>query len=133
MVTQTLQTTRRVSTEEDSPRTYKREKTIYRTYQAIWFFVGFIEILLAFRFLFEALGANAYSGFTSFIYGVSYPFALPFRGIFSITYTQYSFIDWTLLVAGIVYAVVGWGLVAFLRFIKPVTHEEMKETINSSV
>ena len=57
---------------------YQAKKAIFRSYQVIWYLLGVIEVLLGFRVLLKLLGANVQSGFTSFIYSVSSPFALPF-------------------------------------------------------
>lgn len=70
---------------ESPQKEYKTKKAIFRTYQVIWYILGVIEVLLAFRILLKLLGANTYSGFTSFIYAISSPFATPFAGILGIT------------------------------------------------
>src|SRR5579872_72155 len=87
---------------EEHPRAYQKKKAIFRTYQVVWYVLGIIEVLLAFRFAFEALGANSYSSFTSLIYALSYPFVQPFQGIFGVIITQRSIFDWSIIVAGIV-------------------------------
>src|SRR5688572_33376711 len=55
---------------------------------AIFYIVGVIEVILIFRFMLKILGANPGSGFVSFIYNISSPFEMPFRGIFSSAATQ---------------------------------------------
>ncbi|TSD01061.1 MAG: hypothetical protein Athens071425_508, partial [Parcubacteria group bacterium Athens0714_25] len=49
-------------------------KPLYRGTQIVWYLLGLLEILLAFRFILKLLGANMEAGFTSFIYGVTYIF-----------------------------------------------------------
>ncbi len=44
---------------------------------------GIIMLLVALRFLFALLGANASNGFANFIYSVSRPFVSPFFGLFN--------------------------------------------------
>ena len=62
----------------DSPqKTYQTKKAIFRSYQIIWYFLGVIEVLLAFRVILKFLGASTFSGFTNFIYAISSPLALP--------------------------------------------------------
>lgn len=108
-----------------SPRTeYNETKSILRSYNLIWFIVGFINVVLVFRFFFELLGANPYNAFTQFIYALSYPFAAPFRSIFGVTNVATAYFDWSILVAIIVYLLIGYGLVQLLRIAKPVTRDD---------
>jgi hypothetical protein len=51
--------------------------------RVIYLIGGVLLTLLALRFLLALLGANPANGFASFIYDVSYPFAVPFFGLFS--------------------------------------------------
>ena len=53
-------------------------KPLYHGTQVVWYIVGVLEILLAFRFFLKLLGANPSAGFTDFIYDVTYVFASPF-------------------------------------------------------
>ena len=69
--------------EEAPQKVFDKKKRIFRLNQIIWYILGVIEILLAFRIVLKALAANQGSGFTNFIYTISNPFALPFRGILS--------------------------------------------------
>src|SRR5260221_10340600 len=67
--------------EETPQKTYQTKKAIFRTYQVLFYILGLIEILLAFRLLLKLMGASQASGFTDFIYAISGPFATPFLGI----------------------------------------------------
>lgn len=81
VATRVIKTTRK---EEPQVRTehpqivYQKKKAIFRTYQVIWYLLVVIEVLLVFRISLKALGANSFSGFTSLIYTLSDPLALPF-------------------------------------------------------
>src|SRR6266550_1429011 len=79
----------------DARQTYQEKKAVIRSYNAIWYFVGLIVSLLAFRFIFELLGANPYNGFVQMVYTLSYPFAVPFQSIFGITSVAHSTFDWS--------------------------------------
>ncbi len=84
----------------NSPRT----RPLYRGTQIVWYVLGVLEALLAIRFIFKLLGANAGAGFTSFIYGITYPFAAPFIGVFSTSrVVEGSIFEWTTLLAMLVY------------------------------
>jgi len=85
----------------------------------IWYIVGFIGILLAFRFVLKLLGANPNSGFVDFIYAVSGVLTAPFDNIFGVTGTTAgevsSVFEPSILVAGVVYMLIGWGIVKLLN------------------
>ncbi len=89
---------------------------------AVWFLVGLMEFLLAFRLLLKLLGANPSSGFVSFVYTVTSGFTAPFRGIFSTPTTQgditTSVFETGTLLAMVVYALVGWGVVKLVNLNK---------------
>ncbi len=78
-------------------------KPLYRGTQIVWYILGILEALLAFRFVLKLLGANSAAGFTSFIYNVTYPFAAPFLNVFKITKVEGSVFEWTTLLAMLVY------------------------------
>ena len=125
-------TQQNVAVETGSPqKEYKTKKAIFRTYQVIWYILGTIEVVLAFRVLLKLLGANAQSGFTGFIYGVSNPFALPFAGILGITGVSTMILEWSTLIAMAVYAVVAYGIVALFQLVKPTNEEEVEQTVDN--
>ena len=80
--------------------------------RVIWYVAGVIIVLLLMRFMLSLLGANRGNGFADFVYGLSYPFAAPFFGLFSYT-ARYgvSRFEFETLVAALVYALVAWGIV----------------------
>lgn len=116
----------------DSPqKTYQTKKAIFRTYQVVWYILGIIEVVLAFRIMLKLLGANALSGFASFIYAVSGPFALPFAGILGTTVSSSSVFEWSTLIAMVVYFIVSYGIVALFQLIKPTNQEEVEGTVDN--
>lgn len=70
-------------------------RPLYRGTQIVWYILGIVEILLAFRLVLKLLGANAGAGFTNFIYTVTAPFASPFVSVFRTTKAQGSTFEWT--------------------------------------
>ena len=82
----------------------------------VYFLMGALLVLLAFRFTLSLLGANKGNGFADFIYGASYPFVQPFFSLFNYD-MQYgtSRVEFETLVAMAVYAVVGGGIIALIR------------------
>jgi uncharacterized protein YggT (Ycf19 family) len=109
---------------------YTKKKVIFRTYQIIWYILGVIEVLLAFRFVLRVLGANQASGFTAFIYALSSPFAYPFRGIVRATQVDSSVWEWSTLIAMIVFAVIAYGLVKLFQLVKPTDPVEVEQTVD---
>jgi len=85
----------------------------------VYFFLGALEILLAFRLVLKLTGASLASGFVSFIYGLTGIFLLPFEGIFSRVSGQgvetTAVFEPATVVAIIVYAILAWGFVKLLR------------------
>ena len=89
----------------------------FRAAAVVGFIVGAVEIFIAARFLGKLFGASANSAFVSFIYQVSGVFVAPFTGIFGDTGTKTNTFETASLVALVVYAVIGWGLVVMIRII----------------
>lgn len=111
---------------EAPQKVYEKKKTIFRFNQIIWYILGLIEILLIFRVILKALGANQYAGFTSLIYSVTAPLALPFSGILRIYTTGTSTIEWSTVIACVVYLCIAWGLVYLLDLIYPITPKDVE-------
>lgn len=89
----------------------------YRAVQIIWFVTSLITTLIAIRFVLKLLGASTQSGFVTFVYSLTDALVAPFRAIFSATSEQTSTVDVASLVAIVVYALVGWGLVSLAKLI----------------
>lgn len=81
----------------------------------IYYIVGFITTLLVLRIVLLLLAANQGNGFVDFVYAVSGFFAMPFYGIFNYTPAYgSSMLELSSIVAILIYALVGWGLVKLL-------------------
>lgn len=89
----------------------------FRAAATVGFIVGAIDIVIAARFLGKLLGASAQSAFVNFIYQVSGPLVAPFTGIFGDSGTKTNTFETASLVALVVYAVIGWGLVVLIRIV----------------
>jgi hypothetical protein len=89
----------------------------FRAAAAVGFIVGVVDILIAARFLGKLFGASVQSAFVNFIYQVSAPMVAPFTGIFGDTGSKTNTFETASLVAIVVYAVIGWGLVVLIRII----------------
>lgn len=111
---------------EAPQKVFEKKKTIFRTNQIIWYILGLIEVLLAFRFALKTLGANPFIGFTSFIYAITTPLTAPFNGILGVSTSGNSIIEASTIIAGIVFLCVAWGLVYLLDLIYPITPTDVE-------
>src|ERR1700694_4909699 len=82
-----------------------------RVIQAVWWIVGFIEVLIAIRFVLKLFGANP-APFVRFMYDVTWPLVAPFHGIFNTAQEGKSILEPESLVAMAIYALIGWGIVS---------------------
>jgi uncharacterized protein YggT (Ycf19 family) len=87
----------------------------FRAVAVVGFVVGVIDIIIAARFLGKLLGASSQSAFVTFIYNVSSPLVAPFKGIFGNGGSSANSFETASIVAMVVYAVIGWGLVVLIR------------------
>lgn len=97
-------------------RAAARLNTIGKTIEGIWIVVGILEALMAMRFIFEIAGAHRSAGFIQFLYGVTNPFVLPFDGIFPIGRAGAYIFDPNILVAMVIWALLGVLLTRLLTF-----------------
>lgn len=115
-----VQTTRRVTTAtdptvEDRPVAVEHVGTSTAE-RVIYFIMGLLLSILAFRFVLSLLGANRENTFANLIYGISYPFVAPFFGLFGyeVEYGRSRF-EIETLVAMAVYALLAYGIVKLVR------------------
>ncbi len=108
----------------DSSYSSSTTKPLYRGTQVVWYILGLIEVLLAFRFVLKLLGANPEAGFSAFIYAVTYVFAAPFLNVFRITHVAGSTVEWTTILAMFVYWVLAFGIIKMFLMGKTVSTPE---------
>ncbi|MFA6520375.1 MAG: YggT family protein [Candidatus Paceibacterota bacterium] len=99
-------------------------KPLYRGTQIVWYVLGVLEVLLAFRFVLKLLAANPYAGFSSFIYKLSYIFAAPFLSVFKMSRVEGSIFEWTTLLAMLVYWLIAFGIIKMFLMGKTVSTPE---------
>ena len=97
-----------------------KQATNRQTYEyLVYYILGALEILLAFRLVLKIAGASTGSAFVRLIYGISSFFVMPFEGIFRRFSTQgletTSVLEPSTIVAIIVYAILAVGIVKFIR------------------
>ncbi len=97
---------------------------IYRGTQVVWYLLGFLEAILAFRFVLKLLGANPTAGFTDLLYSLSYPFVAPFLNVFRVGKLEGSVVEWTTLLAMLVYWLLALGVLKLLLMSRSVSTPE---------
>ncbi|MBU7006241.1 YggT family protein [Phosphitispora fastidiosa] len=88
----------------------------------VYYILGVLEVLFAFRLIFKLLGANPWSGFVAFIYSVSQVFLAPFINIFRPGVTRgnmtQAVLELATVIGMIVYAILAWGIVKLIEIIR---------------
>ena len=97
--------------------------------RVVWFAFGFIEVLIAVRFVLKVLDANAQTGFVRLVYGASAVFMTPFNAVFATQRFSGARVEWSALVAIAVYALIGWGVVKLVHAVSPRRSSETIERV----
>lgn len=99
----------------------KKTESSLTSRRVVYYILGILEILLAFRLVFKILGANPGSGFVSFIYSITELFMVPFTAIFRSAATEgietKAVLEPSTIIAMIVYALIAWGIVKLIIII----------------
>jgi hypothetical protein len=104
--------------EEYQDKNLERENKSSWAANIIYFLLSVVEVILGLRFVFRLLGANQNNSFTLFLYSLSHVFVAPFNGIFhDQTLGTSSVFELSTLIAMLVVALIGWGLVALCRLV----------------
>lgn len=106
-----------------------RNISLYRLRHIVWFILGFVEIFLLFRFTFKMIGANTLSGFTDFIYTLSTPLVIPFVGIIPSAISGVSLIEWSTLIAMVVYLLLAYSILELLQLMRPIRASSQRRVI----
>ena len=96
----------------------KTDKESFTSRRVIYYILGVLEVLLAFRWIFKLLGANPNSGLVSFIYSITRVFLVPFTAIFRSATTEgietRAVLEPSTIIAMLVYALIAWGIVKII-------------------
>lgn len=98
-------------------REQDREQRLFsfKTSQLIWLAFGLVEALIAMRIVLKLIGANSASLFAAFIYDVSYIFLFPFEGLVGTPAAGGAVLEFSSIIALIIYALLAWGTVRIVR------------------
>ena len=105
-------------------------KPLYRGTQIVWYVLGLLEVLLAFRFALKLFGANPAAGFSKIIYDTTYVFAAPFINVFHLTQVAGSVFEWTTILAMLVYWLVAIAIIKLFLMGKTVSTPEAAVKLN---
>ncbi len=101
------------TTEVNAPPTSRQR--MRRTSKTIRFIFVVIEILLALRFFLKFIGANPSSPFGIFLFGLTDPLAAPFESLLANPTMGTEEIEFTTLLALIIYPIFGWIVVRSIQ------------------
>lgn len=90
---------------------------IYSVTRLLYYMLDIVEVVLAFRFMLRLLGANADTQFVKAVYALSEPLVAPFRGVFSRVAVEGTVVEWSSLVAMIVYAIAAYALIRLITLL----------------
>ena len=82
----------------------------WRAVQLVYLIFGVIDGLLVIRLILKLLGANPTAGFSNWVYNVTAFFLTPFKNILPTFGTAQSQLEMSVLLAILVYALLGWAL-----------------------
>lgn len=99
-------------------------KPLFKGTQIVWYVLSLLEALLAFRFVLKMMGANPDAGFSSLVYGITWPFTAPFLAVFQRTTVLGSVFEWTTLLAMLVYWLIAIAIVRLFLISKTVSTPE---------
>lgn len=108
--------------EEQRPLTYREVRhttgdarlTARKARQAVWYFFGVVETLLALRFILLAVGANPANPFFNFLTGLTAPLAGPFASLVDTPRLGDSILELGTLFAMIIYLLLAIGIAKLL-------------------
>ncbi|MCL5666248.1 MAG: YggT family protein [Patescibacteria group bacterium] len=92
-------------------------------HQVVSILLFILEVILILRLVLHLLAADPYNAFVKFIYNVSAPLVAPFQGIFpavsSNSVTSGSVLEWSTIIAMIIYAIVAFIIEWIIDLVSP--------------
>ncbi|MGV8983281.1 YggT family protein [Clostridium sp.] len=109
---------------------YRSKDINFKLRKIVYYIMGIIEVILAFRLVFKFLGANPGNTFVSLIYTISKKIIAPFSGIFRSAVNKgietKSVWEPTTIIAMIVYALIAYGVVRLIEIFSNNRHRELR-------
>lgn len=114
----------------ENNETNKTQDNNLKLRKIVYYILGILEAIFAFRLVFKLLGANPGNAFVSLIYNISGAFLAPFSGIFRTAVTKgietKSVLEPATIIAMIVYAVVASGIVKLIEISATSKNKEIR-------
>ena len=88
----------------------KARNTTFKVTQVIWLLLGFLESVLALRFMFKLIGVNPANAFASILYGFTDLFVAPFASLTGAPAVEGMVFEFSTLIAMVVYALVFYAI-----------------------
>ena len=105
------------------------EKALYQTTRIVWYVFSLLESLLLLRFILRLLGANPDAGFTELVYGLTSVPLAPFTYVFSNDVIGGSAIEWSTLLAMVVYFLIAKAIVQLITMGRRVDRIEADQAL----
>jgi hypothetical protein len=106
----------------DDVEVNKSNNTNLKVRRIVYYILGVLEVLFAFRLVLKLLGANPESTFVSIIYTITSVLLAPFLAIFRTATTTgietKAVLEPSTIIGMIVYALVAWGIVKIIEINK---------------
>jgi len=114
----------------ENDKVYKSRDNNSKLRKIVYYILGILEVIFAFRLVFKLLGANPESTFVSLIYTISGAFLTPFSSIFRTAVTKgietKSVLEPATIIAMIVYALIAYGIVKLIKIYETPKDQEVQ-------
>ena len=115
----------RVSEVRSSQRESGREQRIFtfKVTQLVWLLFGILEALIVLRLVLKLIAANPESPIVTLIYGFTYLFLFPFKGLVASPTSGGMVLELSSMFALLIYALIAWVIerIVWIVFYRPGT------------
>lgn len=120
-----------ITTEHEQGR--EQRVATFKATQLIWLLLGFLEALIALRFVFKLIGVNAANTFAALLYNVTDLFVAPFASLTAAPAAGGMVLEISSLIAMFVYLLLAWALerIVYVLFYRPRGPVNVRQTTRS--
>ena len=105
------------------------DKPPYRYDRISWIALTVIEFLLGFRFALKFTGSDPAAGLTGFVYNITQPLVSPFLKALGTYNDEGIVLEWTTLIAMVIYWIVAWIIIKILLTDETVSMPESEQKL----
>lgn len=106
MTNQSVSEVRTTQTEPDR----EHQTTTFKATQIVWLLFGILEAMIALRIGLKLIAANPDSPIAAFVYSFTSLFLIPFAGLTGTPTAGGMVLEFSSVIAMVVYALIGWAL-----------------------